>query len=259
VLLERYGEKLFRLGVRECGSEDEARDLLQDTLIAAYRNWDKFEGRSSPSTWLYTIAVRACIRRHRKRAGEPAVVASLEELLPDVEAPMTVVPRSDDPLSKAIRHEARDAVDREISRMPFDYRLPLLLKELAELSIQEVAEVLGLKEATVKTRVHRGRLMLRRSLEGALPREAFPEPDHSRRMCLDLLSLKQETLDSGADFPLPPGELCSRCQALFSTLDYTHEICAELGGGSLPSEIRQLLAAPPGAAPEESETAGVNG
>lgn len=259
VLLQRYGEKLFRLGVRECGSEDEARDLLQDTLISAYRNWGQFEGRSSPSTWLYTIAVRGCIRRHRRRAGEPAVVASLEELLPDPSAPMAVVPADDDPLSEAIRHEARDAVDQAISRLPFEYRLPLMLKEIAELSVQQVAEILDLKEATVKTRVHRGRLMLRRALDGAMPRESLDEPDHSRQMCLDLLRLKQETLDSGVDFPLPKGELCSRCQALFATLDYTHEVCVELGAGGLPNEVRQLLDQAARDAAERSRTLEVSG
>lgn len=241
MLLERYGEKLFRLGVRECGDEDEARDLLQDTLISAYRNWGQFEGRSSPATWLYTIAVRGCIRRHRRRAGEPAVIASLEELLPDPSAPMAVVPADDDPLSEAIRHEARDAVDRAIAGLPFEYRLPLMLKELAELSIQQVAEVLDLKEATVKTRVHRGRLMLRRALEEAVPGELVDEPDPSHRLCLDLLELKQESIDAGVEFPLGPDELCARCQALFTSLDYTHDVCVELGSGGLPPEVRQLL------------------
>ncbi len=116
-----------------------------------------------------------------------------------------------------------------------------MLKELAELSVQQVAEVLDLKQATVKTRVHRGRMMLRRALEKAVPNESVEEPDPSHRLCLDLLQLKQESMDDGVEFPLGPDELCARCQALFASLDYTHEICVELGSGGMPAEVRRLL------------------
>ena len=153
-----------------------------------------------------------------------------------------MVPDATDPLSDAIREEAREAVDRAISTLPLRYRMPLLLKEIAELSVEEVAQILGLKEATVKTRLHRARLMLRRALEGVLPKADLPAPDHSRTLCLDLLRAKQEAFDHGVDFAVPESELCSRCQALFATLDLAHDTCIELRGNhQLPAEIRQLL------------------
>lgn len=243
-LLELYGDKLYRLGVHQCGDEDEASDLLQDIFTTAYRKWSQFEGRSEPSSWLYTIAVRICRRRHRRRAGEPAHLVPLETLLPSQEAAVPVVPDDDDPLTAALRSEARERVSSAITRLPIHYRMPLLLKEIAELSIEEVSEILGLKSATVKTRLHRARLMLRKELETLLPTVDLPEPDHSRQMCLDLLRAKQEALDHGVELTIPEHELCSRCRALFATLELTQTVCRAIHAGKeLPATVRQLVLA----------------
>lgn len=241
-LLDLYGDKLYRLGLHQCGSEDEAYDLVQDIFTTAFRKWDQFQGRSEPSSWLYTIAVRLCRRRHRRRAGEPDRHVPLQDLLPGHGEVIAVVPEASDPLANVIRQEAREAVDAAISTLPLRYRMPLLLKELAELSIEEVGQILGLKEATVKTRLHRARLMLRRALERVLPKADLAAPDHSRTICLDLLRAKQEALDHGVDFPVPDSELCSRCQALFATLDLARDTCVEIRGSrELPPRIRRLL------------------
>ena len=179
-LLDRYGNTLYRLGIKVCGDEDEAADLLQDVFLTAFEKWETFEGRSAPSTWLYTIAVRACQRKHRRRAGEPAHIASLDELLLEPGPSMAQVPAPSDPEADILRQEAVERVDAAIADLPLRYRLPLVLKELADLSVADVASVLGLKEATVKTRLHRARLHLRKSLEKALPRAVAQPPDHRR-------------------------------------------------------------------------------
>ncbi len=241
-LVHLYGAKLYRLGVHQCGDSDEALDLVQDIFTTAYRKWDQFEGRSEASSWLYTIAVRACRRRHRLRSGEPRRMVPLDELLPSHGDPMAVVPSPSDPEAEAIRHEASETVDAALSTLPIHYRMPLLLKEIAELSVDEVAGILGLKEATVKTRLHRARLMLRKRLEEVLPKADLPEPGHSRTLCLDLLRAKQEALDHGVEFSVPDEELCSRCRALFETLDMA-QACVHLRrGDALPAEVKRLLA-----------------
>ena len=241
-LVDLYGDKLYRLGVQQCGSEDEAQDLVQDIFMTALRKWDQFEGRSAASSWLYTIAVRICRRRHRRRSGEPAAHLSLDDLLPSHDQAMAVVPGQADPLGEAIRRQAREVVRAAISRLPVHYRLPLLLKEITELSVGDVARILGLEEATVKTRLHRARLALRKELESALPKADLPAPDHSRTLCLDLLHAKQEALDRGADFTVPDEELCSRCRALFATLDLARDACLELARGRpMPASLRRSL------------------
>jgi predicted RNA polymerase sigma factor len=117
----------------------------------------------------------------------------------------------------------------------------LILKELMDLSITEIAEVLGLKEATVKTRLHRARLFAAKELSRNLPKRPAPPPDHARVVCLDLLQAKQEALDRGASFPVPPQELCQRCQSLFATLDLASDACHQLASGELPEPVRVAL------------------
>lgn len=240
--MEDYGGKIYGLGLRLCGSPEEAEDLVQETFLEAFRHWDQFEGRSSPSSWLFTIASRLCQRRHRRRSGEPARMEPLEKLLPSGESDVPDVPDTGEgPLDESLRREAREAVEAALPRIPVSFRLPLVLKDIADLSIPEIAQALGLREATVKTRIHRARLALRRELARQLPRRPAPPPGHDRRVCLDLLQAKQEALDRGAPLALAPGELCARCRSLFSTLDLTQEACHAIGRGELPPGVRDLL------------------
>lgn len=243
-LMEEHGKKIYNLGLRLCGGEAEAEDLVQDTFLQAFRKWGQFEERSQATTWLYTIAARACRRRHRKRSGEPQRLEPLADLLPSGEGDVPELPGADEgPYDEQLRREAREAVERALPHLPLPFRLPLVLKEIAELSTAEVAAVLGIKEATVKTRVHRGRLALRRELARHLPRRPAPPPGHSRQVCLDLLHAKQEALDRGVELPLASGELCARCQALFATLDLARDACHEIGRGELPERLKALLPA----------------
>lgn len=242
-LVEREGPRLYALGLRFCGSPHEAQDLVQETFLQATRAWDAFEGRSKPSTWLYTIAARVCQRFHRKRSGEPERLASLEELLPLGAGPMGVVPADEDPLAHALRAEARERLEQAIARLPTPFRMPLVLHAVVGFSVEEVAAVLGLVPATVKTRLHRARLAVRAALEGALPRRAVPAPIFSRRVCLDLLEAKQEALDRGSAFAFPDEVVCERCAELFATLDLTQAACRELARGPLPAELRERLLA----------------
>ena len=105
----------------------------------------------------------------------------------------------------------------------------------------EVAQILEIKEQTVKTRLHRGRLMLRKALSEVLPSRPASTPEHSRGACLDLLRLKQDALDKGVNFPLPDSELCVRCRALFDTLNLAHDVCVRMNTGDLPPKLAALL------------------
>ncbi len=241
-LFERHGRELHSLGRRICGSPDKADDLVQETFLRAFRKWHQFEGRSSPKTWLFSIAARICSRLNRRRAGEPARLEPLSELLPVGQRTIPQIPAvGNRPDELLLTDELRAVVDSAISKLPIHFRLPLVLKDLAELSVQEVASVLGLKEATVKTRVHRARLYLRKQIARKLPHKQAGEADHSRQVCLDLLKAKQEALDRGVDFPYADQELCDRCRSLFSTLDLTFNICGAIAGGRLPRQLREQV------------------
>jgi RNA polymerase sigma-70 factor (ECF subfamily) len=241
-LMARHGDKLFTVSLKFCGNREDAEDLVQETFLQAFRKWDQFEGRSKPSSWLYTIAAHGCQRMKRKRAGEPARIASLDELLPSGLTLVAKLPSADDgPLDDELRREASEVVDRALAQLPVDYRLPLVLKEVAELSLREIAGILGIKEATVKTRVHRGRLALRAALTEHLGVPSEAGRDHPHQVCLDLLRSKMDAMDRGVEFPVHEQELCERCRAFIGSLDLAAEACRWVRGGGFPEALRSRL------------------
>jgi RNA polymerase sigma-70 factor (ECF subfamily) len=217
-LLEEHGGKIYGLGLRMCDDPQGAEDLVQETFLRALRSWEAFDGRSKASTWLYTIATRACQRMERRRAGEPRQMRPLEQLMPSGETTVVDLPGDGLPPDEwAERREVVDAVRRAVSSLPHDFRLPVVLKEMEGLSVDEVAAIMGLKPATVKTRLHRARLMIRKELSGPLPRKPVRTTDDPPRQgCLDLLWAKQEAMDRGTEFPIPPQHLCERCRSRWS-------------------------------------------
>lgn len=243
--LRQQVDRLYRMGLGFCGNHADAQDLVQETLLRAYRNWGQFEGRAELSTWLYRIASRVCLRMRRRRAGQPARIESLDEDPAFAEKTMVDL----DAMARrqhAEEHEA-EAVDRlqeAILGLPEEFRVVLVLKEIAELSVEQTARILGLKPQTVKTRLHRARMRLRRKLALNLPQKPGVAPAYSKRICLDLLKAKQEALDRGEPFPIQDALLCERCRAVFATLDLEQDLCRRLGAGPLPASVRRLLAPP---------------
>ena len=130
-LFEQHGARLYRLGVRFCGNADEAHDLVQDVFLQAFRSWQQFDGRSSPSTWLYTIAARRCQRRHRRRAGEPASMMSLSSLAPSPRDRIVHLASDSNPFDDAVREQLQDRVAAAVAELPPLLRLPLVLVEIA--------------------------------------------------------------------------------------------------------------------------------
>ncbi len=240
--MDAYADQIYGLGLRMCSDPEHAEDLVQETFIRAYRAWPGFDGRSKPSTWLYTIATRTCLRMQRRRSGEPGVIERLEELLPIGETEvLDLAQASPTPLEWVQREEVVEAVRRAVRRLPMKFRLPVVLKELEGMKVEEVAAILGLKGATVKTRLHRARLAIRRALLEPLPRKPATETDSSDAVCMDLLWAKQEALDRGVSFPIPGDHLCERCNSVFATLDLADKLCYFIGDAPLPQHARREL------------------
>ena len=158
-----------------------------------------------------------------------------EEKIPDISC------GDESPLDEILRQETQETVYRAISSLPIDFRVALTLKSLVEFSVAEVAEVLGIKEATVKTRIHRARLLLREGLVNPSSRRHAGLIEPSQQVCLDLLYANQKALERRVEFPLARGELCSRCQVLFVTLKLAYDACNKLKSGELPEPVRKLL------------------
>lgn len=241
-LVQDHGGQLYHLANRFCGNEAEAEDLVQEVFLNAYRSWHTFRRDADERTWLYTIAARACQRMHRKRAGEPERIGSLDDLLPFGDPLIAVISaEQDDGLQAQIAIEARERLEAEITRLPVEDRVPLILKEIVGFSVREVADVLGLQEATARSRIHRARLKLRAAVDRVLPRTTKPVPPsaYSEQTCLDLLNAKQESLDRGV--PFDSSVICERCRSVFASLDLTQQVCRDLASGGLPPGVRERL------------------
>ncbi len=243
-LVDQEGHRILGLARQVCGNASDAEDLAQETFLSAYLALDQVADPENPRPWLYAIARRACQRLRRRRAGEPVRIESLDELLP---RPAETIPDAllleEGPHRDRLRAEARERVERAIADLPEAFRMPLLLADVAELSLAEIAGVLGLKEATVKTRLHRARLKLRDIVASGLPQRPAPPAEHSRRVCLDLLRARLEALDRRAPFPYSNTALCERCRAVLATLDLAIGTCAALVPGEMPAKLRDRILA----------------
>jgi RNA polymerase sigma-70 factor (ECF subfamily) len=256
-LIDREGGAVFAFSLRLCGNRADAEDLTQETFLQAFRRWETFQGRSSARSWLFTIATRLCRRMRRKRSGEPDRIGSLEDLLPFGEPRIAALyEEQEDALQEQVRREAIEGVEEAIAGLPDEFRIPLVLKDIAGFSAPEVAAALDMEEGTVKSRVHRARLRVRQAVDRALPRSEgeAPPPSYSKQVCLDLLRSKQEALDRGA--PFRDEVICDRCRSVFASMDLAADVCRELGRGVLPADLRERVLA---AATGDGEASGDGG
>jgi RNA polymerase sigma-70 factor (ECF subfamily) len=163
-LLNRYSEKVHNLSIRITRSEEDAEEVLQDVFVTVYNKINKFEGKSAFSSWLYRITVNTSFMKLRKRKQNSAI--SMEEVSPGVRENWVGV-RSDSSDVNYIcsRHELREELEKAIAKLPEEYRVIFVLRDVDGLSNQEVGEILNLSVPAVKSRLHRSRLMLRKRLQ----------------------------------------------------------------------------------------------
>jgi RNA polymerase sigma-70 factor (ECF subfamily) len=157
LLMQRHERRVYNLAYRMLGGPEDARDATQDAFLSCFRHLPAFRGDAAFSTWLHRIAINACYDLARRR--KPA--ASLDNDL--VEPPATG--------DHAERAAAAADVQRALLEIPADFRVVLILHELQDLPLDEIAQALEVPVGTVKSRLHRGRVALGRVLAGDQPRE----------------------------------------------------------------------------------------
>lgn len=161
-----YEHRIYRFASRMCRNAEDARDVLQDTFLAAFRAIGDFRGEAKFSTWLFRIAANACRKMRRRGKFEPERELSLDEFMPDSDArgvSATADP-APDPEAVAMTAEVRRALEAGIADLPPPYRVVLVLRDVEGFSAEEVAEILELSVPAVKSRLHRARLFLRQQL-----------------------------------------------------------------------------------------------
>ena len=234
-LLARHERQVFRFGLRMCGNEDDARDVLQDTLLAAFRNIEGFRGDAQLSTWLYQIARSFCVRARRRTAGEPEHIDSLET------PAAAAVPSPDaQPDSAAHAREIGQLLQAAILSLPVAYREALVLRDVEGLSAEEAAKVVGIEVGALKSRLHRARMELRARLGDVLssgkPRSACPE------LAEELAAYASEDIDQATCARIEQHlARCPSCATACESLKRTVSFCKQIPGDQVPAPIRSAI------------------
>lgn len=225
-LLERYQRQVYGFGMKMCGNPDDAKDVLQETLLTMARGIRDFRGESSLSTWLYTVARNACIRMHRRSKFAPGHEGALE-IGATIEAKADPARRADEVLAGKQVERALGAAIDELEPI---YREALMLRDVEGLTTPEVADVLGLTIPAVKSRLHRARASVRERIAPLLgiPTDLPKAPG----TCPDALALFEQCLEQEISADLCARleqhlETCARCRGACDTLKQTLALCRE--------------------------------
>ena len=160
-LVHLYEKRVFALTLRMCGNAEDAAEAAQEAFLAAWQGLAFFRGDSSFSTWLYRLTSNACVdllrreSRHRTAAGPSLDDADLNLDVPD---------SMPSPQEEAERQELRREIEQGLASLSPEHREVLVLREIHQLSYDEIAETLDLDVGTVKSRISRGRKQLRNFL-----------------------------------------------------------------------------------------------
>jgi len=174
ILVRRYNQRLYRVARCILRDDAEAEDVMQDAYVRAYEHLGEFAGAAKFSTWLTRIAIHEALARVRKRART-------QELEPIPASNLYMTARSpvttENPERQAYDRELKVLLERAIDSLQEDYRSVFVMRIVEGLTIAETAACLDLTIETVKTRLHRGRALLRRHLQrraGIVAPDVFP-------------------------------------------------------------------------------------
>ncbi len=157
-IVEQYSSFVYNVAFRMMGNPQDAEDVAQEAFLSAYRAFGRFRGESKVTTWLYRITVNAALMRLRKEKKARTLTRTG---LDDVDIPDW----SDAPYRAASDSELGDRLREGIDMLPDDMKAAVVLRDLEELSSAEAAEVIGISVSALKSRLHRGRVLLRKHLE----------------------------------------------------------------------------------------------
>jgi RNA polymerase sigma-70 factor (ECF subfamily) len=235
VLLRRHQGRIFRFGMRMCRDREDAREVLQETMLAVARSAERFRGDASFASWIFGIARNACAKRRRRAAGEPDAFEELDA---------AAVPSSGGPEHEVERRRLQRALEDAIAELEPKSREVILLRDVEGLSAKEVATATGLGVAAVKSRLHRARVELRARLR--------PRIELASETCPDVLRALSEHTEGDLD-PSACRALeqhiasCLPCAARCNALREVLAACAALPAAPVPhaiaDEVRARVAA----------------
>jgi len=229
-------DSVFSFSMRVCNQREDAEDTMQEVLVKSLPYLKKFDSPRALLVWLYKVAKNRCLMSRRKSKFAPNHNLSLDELMPDrrdLERFQASGPIN--PESLAMRSEEAQRLREAVQRLPPEYRIVLVLRDMEGLSDEEVAEITGLRRGTVRVRLHRARLFVRKEFAQVKEKEARPPrnmpapgpatpaaPRHCKEMFAELSDYLDDQLDDSlcAELEAHLGG-CEPCQVFLSSLEST--------------------------------------
>jgi RNA polymerase sigma-70 factor (ECF subfamily) len=156
-LVHRYESKVYSLALKMLRNPEDAEDVLQDTFLRAYRGIKSFQGNSTFSTWIYRITANSALMRLRRKHLPTVSIDDADER----ETPINIADWAPGPVEQLLNQETQRAMSDAVESLPPEFRQVFVLRDIEELSNAEVAEILDLSVAAVKSRLHRARLKVR--------------------------------------------------------------------------------------------------
>jgi RNA polymerase sigma-70 factor, ECF subfamily len=167
-LAEAYGSKIYQLAFRYLRNKEDAEEVMQDVLFKVYRKVGAFRGDAALSSWIYRITFNASMSRLRtakyQRAQNDELSITANEGDETATGRYEIADWSDMADERVFRSQLRRKVFSAILSLPAIYRAPVMLRDIQGMSTEEASEILRVKDQTLKSRLHRGRLILRRQL-----------------------------------------------------------------------------------------------
>jgi len=251
---------VFSFSMRVCGQREDAEDTMQEVLAKSLPYLAKFESPKALLVWLYKVARSRCLLSRRRSKFAPRETLSLDELMPDRrEREHLAIEGSINPEVFAIRSQEAGQMRKAIQKLAAPYRIILVLRDMEGLTDDEVAEITGLRSGTVRVRLHRARLFVRRELTKAWAaasagrtRQMKVGADHPLRkpgckaMFAELSNYLDERLDDSLCDEIEQHlQGCAPCEAFLATLKATVDQCrnapAEFPNGEKAQRLRGEL------------------
>ncbi|NMO18197.1 sigma-70 family RNA polymerase sigma factor [Pyxidicoccus fallax] len=236
-LLNRHERQVYRFGLRMCGSEEDAKEVLQETLLTAFQGLHSFRGEAELSTWLYQVARTHCFRARRRRAGVP------EEHLPLDSAVASQVPAEASlPDDASHARQMGEVLQAAILALPDSYREALILRDVEGLSAEEAAKVVGIEVRALKSRLHRARMQLREHLATLLGENATAGGPGCPELARELSGYAARDIDQATCVRLEDHlGRCPRCAEACESLKRTVSLCRRIPGDAVPAPVRTAV------------------
>jgi len=171
-IVKRYETLVYSFAFKVCRDSDKASETWQDTFVNVYRKLHQFDGRSKFTTWLYSVVVNSCrMKRRQRKLDQASISIDSPELSHDHAGSdneghtvQTIPSWIDTPLDNVMDKELRMLLDSAIQKLPYDYRVVFILRDVEGLSAEETGKILKLSVPAVKSRLRRARVFLRERL-----------------------------------------------------------------------------------------------